>query len=348
MIKYEFLNILQMNKDFRRVRKAIDSADNFVITTHLLPDGDAIGSEFALYYYLIKKGKNVKIINHNETPDHLEFLDEDKVIKRFRDNAEAHTKALNESDIIFVVDTNEYSRIKSMAEAVKNSPAKKICIDHHQGIIPENYFAFISDTNSPATSEILYDFICDDNSDYIDKRIADNLYAGIMTDTGSFRYPRTTDKTFLICADLIKRGTDPVMMYDHIYNNVPSDKVKLLSRFIDSLTFHVRGTLCIGMITQKDFEDFHSSVKDVEGFSGFLMTMKNIKAGFLIVELPDSCKISFRSKGNIKMNEFAKRFHGGGHANAAGATVENTDPYALKERLLAEYETFRLKHDKKR
>jgi phosphoesterase RecJ-like protein len=102
------------------------------------------------------------------------------------------------------------------------------------------------------------------------------------------------------------------------------------------------------MITQKDFEDFHSSVKDVEGFSGFLMTMKNIKAGFLIVELPDSCKISFRSKGNIKMNEFAKRFHGGGHANAAGATVENTDPYALKERLLAEYETFRLKHDKKR
>lgn len=337
-----------MNKSFKTVRKAIESADKFIITTHLLPDGDAIGSEFALYYYLLKKGKKAEIINHNETPDHLEFLDEHKIIKRFRDDEKANTKLINEADIVFVVDTNEYSRIKSMSDAVKNSPAKKICIDHHQGITPENYYAYISDTDSPATSQILYDFICDDNSDYIDTKIADNLYAGIMTDTGSFRYPRTTEKTFLICADLIKRGTDPVMMYDHIYNNIPSDKVKLLSRFIDSLTFHNRGTLCIGMVTQKDFEDYHSTVKDVEGFSGFLMTMKHVKTGFLIVELPDSCKISFRSKGNIKMNEFAKRFHGGGHMNAAGATVENTDPYTLKKKLLAEFEAFVLKHDKKR
>ena len=337
-----------MNKNFERVRKAIASADKIVITTHLLPDGDAIGSEFALYYYLAQKGKKAEIINHNETPDHLEFLDEQKIIKKFRDDSEGNTKIINEADIIFVVDTNEYSRIKSMSDAVKNSPAKKICIDHHQGIIPEDYYAYISDTDSPATSQILYDFICDDNSDFIDKKIADNLYAGIMTDTGSFRYPRTTEKTFLICADLIRKGTDPVMMYDHIYNNIPSDKVKLLSRFIDSLSFHYRGTLCIGMITQKDFEDYHSTVKDVEGFSGFLMTMKYVKVGFLIVELPDSCKISFRSKGNIKMNEFAKKFHGGGHTNASGATVENTDPYALKERLLAEYETFVSKHDKKR
>ena len=337
-----------MNKSFERIHKAISSAEKFVITTHLLPDGDALGSEFALYYYLLKKGKKAKIINHNETPDHLEFLDEDRVVKRFRDDPEKNAKSLNEADIIFVVDTNEYSRIKSMAEAVKNSPAKKICIDHHQGLIPENYFDFISDTEAPATSEILYDFICSDNREYIDKRIADNLYAGIMTDTGSFRYPRTTEKTFLICADLVKRGTDPVMMYDNIYNNIPTDKVKLLSRFIDSLTFHFRGTLCVGMVTQRDFADYHSDVKDVEGFSGFLMTMKNIKTGFLIVELPDSCKISFRSKGNIKMNEFAKKFHGGGHVNAAGATVENIDPYVLKEKLLAEYETFTSRHERKR
>lgn len=337
-----------MNKSFERIRKAIESADRFVITTHLLPDGDAIGSEFALYYYLVKKGKSVTIINHNESPSHLEFLDEGNVIKRFRDDVSGNTKILNDADIIFVVDTNEYSRIKSMADAVKNSPAKKMCIDHHQGIAEENYVDFISDTESPATSQILYDFICDDNPDFIDKKIADNLYAGIMTDTGSFRYPRTTEKTFLICADLIKRGTDPVMMYDNIYNNIPTDKVKMLSRFIDSLTFHYGGSLCIGMITQRDFADYHSDVKDVEGFSGFLMTMKNVKTGFLIVELPDSCKISFRSKGNIKMNEFARIFNGGGHTNAAGATVENTEPDVLKERLLAEYEIFVSKHDKKR
>lgn len=337
-----------MNKSFERIRKAIESAERFVITTHLLPDGDAIGSEFALYYYLLKKGKRVTIINHNESPDHLEFLDEDKVIKRFRDDVNGCTNLINEADIIFIVDTNEYSRIKSMSEAVTNSPAKKICIDHHQGIVKENYSDFISDTDSPATSQILYDFICSDNPDYIDKKIADNLYAGIMTDTGSFRYPRTTQKTFLICADLIKRGTDPVVMYDNIYNNIPADKVKLLSRFIDSLTFHHGGSLCVGMVTQRDFTEYHSNVKDVEGFSGFLMTMKNVKTGFLIVELPDSCKISFRSKGNIKMNEFARIFGGGGHMNASGATVEKADPDVIKERLLAEYESFAARNEKKR
>lgn len=337
-----------MNKNYKRIRHEIEKANTIVLTTHLLPDGDAIGSEFALYYYILKKGKKVYIINHNESPDHLKFLDEDKIIKRFLDDAEGNTNIINAADLIVVVDTNEYSRIKSMSEAVKNSPAKKVCIDHHQGIDKDSYYDFISDTESPATSQILYEFICDDDPDFIDKKIADNLYAGIMTDTGSFKYPRTTEKTFLICADLIKRGTDPVYMYDKIYNNVPTDKVKLLSRFIESLSFHFKGTLAIGMITQKDFKDFRSDVKDVEGFSAFLMSMKNINAGFLIVELPDSCKISFRSKGNIKINEFARIFKGGGHTNAAGATVENSDPIELKERLLSEYKNFGSKHEKKR
>jgi len=337
-----------MNKSFKRIRNEIEKANRIVLTTHLLPDGDAIGSEFALYYYILKKGKRVYIINHNESPDHLLFLDEKNVIRRFLDDVEGNTELINKADLLFVVDTNEYSRIKSMADAVKNSPAKKICIDHHQGINETAYYDFLSDTESPATSQILYEFICDDNPDFIDKKIADNLYAGIMTDTGSFKYPRTTEKTFLICADLIKRGTDPVYMYDKIYNNIPTDKVKLLSRFIESLSFHYNGTLAIGMITQKDFLDFHSDVKDVEGFSAFLMSMKNIKAGFLIVELHDSCKISFRSKGNIKVNEFARIFNGGGHINAAGATVEGCDPEELKERLLSEYKTFAGKHEKKR
>jgi len=329
-----------MNKDFTRIQKKIDKAKTFVLTTHLLPDGDAIGSEMAVYYYLCKKGKKVSVINHNESPEHLEFLDKDKTIRRYRDEKAANDKLISEADIIFVIDTNEYSRTKSMEDSVRKSSALKICIDHHQGIDKNGFDDFLVDTDSPATSQILYDFICSDNPEFIDKRIADNLYAGIMTDTGSFRYPRTTEKTFLISADLIKRGTDPVEIYDRIYNNIPADKVKLLSRFIDSLTFHFDDTVAVGLVTQKDFMEFHSDVKDVEGFSGFLMTMKNIKAGFLIVELPDSCKISFRSKGHIKINEFARHFGGGGHKNAAGATIVKTDVDDIKEKLLYEYKKF--------
>ena len=329
-----------MNNSFKRIHGIISKSKKIVLTTHLLPDGDAIGSELALYYYLRKKGKDVYVINHNESPNHLTFLDEEKIIRRFLADTQANTKIINDADLIIIVDTNEYSRIKSMESAIKKSPAKKICIDHHQGIDEKNFYDFITNTESPATSEILYDFIKSDDVNLIDKRIADGLYAGIMTDTGSFRYPRTTEKTFLIAADLIKRGTDPVIIYDNIYNNIPQDKVKLLARFINSLTFHGKDSLVIGMITQQDFRDFHSDIKDVEGFSGFLMTMKNIKVGFLIVEWHDNCKVSFRSKGNIKMNVFAKIFGGGGHTNAAGATIENIDPFELKEKLLSEYKSF--------
>jgi len=333
-----------MNNSFKRIHGIISKSKKIVLTTHLLPDGDAIGSELALYYYLRKKGKDVYIINHNESPGHLHFLDEEKIIRRFLADTQENTKIINEADLIIIVDTNEYSRIKSMERAIKNSPAKKICIDHHQGIDENNFYDFITNTEAPATSEILYDFIKSDDVNLIDKRIADGLYAGIMTDTGSFRYPRTTEKTFLIAADLIKRGTDPVIIYDNIYNNIPQDKVKLLARFINSLTFHCKDSLVIGMVTQQDFKDFHSDIKDVEGFSGFLMTMKNIKVGFLIVEWHDNCKVSFRSKGNIKMNVFAKIFGGGGHTNAAGATIENTDPLELKEKLLSEYKLFHKSH----
>lgn len=329
-----------MDKDFTRIRKKIEKAEKFVLTTHLLPDGDAIGSEMAVYYYLLKKGKKARVINHNESPEHLDFLDRDKIIRRYRDDKAANDKLISEADIIFIIDTNEYSRTKSMEDSVRKSGALKICIDHHQGIDKNGFDDFIVDTDSPATSQILYDFICSDNPEFIDKRIADNLYAGIMTDTGSFRYPRTTEKTFLISADLIRRGTDPVEIYDRIYNNIPADKVKLLSRFIDSLTFHFDDTVAVGLVTRKDFMEFHSDVKDVEGFSGFLMTMKNIKAGFLIVELPDSCKISFRSKGHIKINEFARHFGGGGHKNAAGATIVKADVDDIKEKLLFEYKKF--------
>ncbi|MCI0472806.1 MAG: bifunctional oligoribonuclease/PAP phosphatase NrnA [Ignavibacteria bacterium] len=329
-----------MKREFTRILKKIDKAENFVLTTHLLPDGDAIGSEMAVYYYLRKKGKTVTVINHNESPEHLAFLDYDHIIKRYRDDKIMNDKLILSADIILIIDTNEYSRIKSMEDIVRKSKTLKICIDHHQGIDKNGFDDFIVDTDSPATSQILYDFICSDNPDFIDKKIADNLYAGIMTDTGSFRYPRTTEKTFLISAELVRRGTDPVDIYDRIYNNIPADKIKLLSRFIDSLTFHFDDTVAVGLVTQKDFTEFHSDAKDVEGFSGFLMTMKNIKAGFLIVELHDSCKISFRSKGHIKINEFARHFGGGGHKNAAGATIVKTDVDDIKEKLLSEYKKF--------
>jgi bifunctional oligoribonuclease and PAP phosphatase NrnA len=327
-----------MKNKFDELKTILSNSKSIVLTTHMIPDGDAIGSELAIYEYLKAKKKNVKIINHSPTPDNLVFLDKRKIIKYFREDIDKYTRIINEADTLLILDTNEYSRLKSMENILSHSKAKKVCIDHHLG---SNHFdLLISNTNYPATSQILYEFICNDNPKYITHYVAECLYSGIMTDTGSFRYPRTDEKTFLICADLIKRGVDPVKIYDQIYCNIAKGKVNLLARFIESFTFHFNDTVVLGVVTKRDFSRFHSDVQDVEGFSSFIMNIKNIKVGIVLVELKDGIKISFRSKGNIKMNEFAKIFGGGGHKNAAGGTIVNKTIKQAKEEILKKYKKF--------
>jgi bifunctional oligoribonuclease and PAP phosphatase NrnA len=333
-----------MEKEFKELRKLIAKSRNFVITTHLIPDGDAIGCELAMYSYLKANKKNVTIINHSITPDNLIFLDPKKIIKIFSKDRTKNEKLIDNADIIFILDTNEYSRTKTMEEHIRNSGAKKICIDHHLGTKKHLYDLIISNTDYPATSQILYEFLNGERKKYITPFVAKALYTGIMTDTGSFRYPRTDAKTFLICADLIKKGADPVYVYDKAYCNIAPGKVQLLSRFINSFSFHFEGEIVIGRVTQKDFCDFHSDVQDVEGFSTFLMNLRNVKAGFVLVELKDTIKMSFRSKGNIHINEFAKHFGGGGHKNAAGATVPKIKLDELEKEIVKEFSKFRSLH----
>lgn len=330
-----------MKKEYLQLRKLINGSKNIVLTTHLIPDGDAIGCELAMYSYLKSKKKSVNIINHSITPDNLEFLDPKKIIRVFSKEKTKNEKLINKADLIFILDTNEYSRTKTMEEHIKNSKAKKICIDHHLGTQKHLYHLVISNTDYPATSQILYEFLINENKKIITPFVATALYAGIMTDTGSFRYPRTSEKTFSICADLVKKGADPVYIYDKAYCNIAPGKVQLLSRFINSFSFHYNGEIVIGRITQKDFCDFHSDVQDVEGFSSFLMNIRNVKAGFVLVELKDSIKMSFRSKGNICINEFAKLFGGGGHKNAAGATVPRIKLDELENDVVKKYGSFR-------
>lgn len=327
-----------MKNKFDELNNILKDSKRIILTTHLIPDGDAIGSEISMYEYLKAKGKEVTIINHSPTPDNMLFLDRKKIIKFFREDIEKYSKIINKADIVMILDTNEYSRLKSMENVVRDCKAKKICIDHHLG--KNNFDLTISNTVYPATSQILYELIYEDNPKYITEHIATCLYAGIMTDTGSFRYPRTDEKTFLICADLIKKGADPVKIYDYIYCNIAKGKVNLLAKFIESFTFHFDDSVVIGYVTQKDFKQYHSDVQDVEGFSSFIMNIKNIKVGMVLVELPDNIKISFRSKGNIKINEFAKLFGGGGHKNAAGGNAYNMNIDQVKDEILGKYKKF--------
>jgi phosphoesterase RecJ-like protein len=316
------------------VLKLISSAEKFVLTTHVSPDGDAIGSVIAFGDYLRAKGKQIEIINHSPTPYNLEFLDRNEKIRVFSSDAEVNTKLINEADIIFLLDTNEFHRTKSLEQVLQNSPAMKICIDHHAGIKPEMFTAIVSDITYAATCQMLYDFIKHDNADYINADVASALYVGIMTDTGSFRYPRTDSNVFRICADLLDKGADPVFLYDEVCSRVSKEMMQLQAAFLGGLEFYFDGKMVMGKVTQDDFKKYGLNVDHIEGFTSLIMSISGVKAGVMMVELRDNIKLSFRSKGKIPANAMAIEYGGGGHFNAGGANVYGVTEDELKPQLI--------------
>lgn len=314
-----------------KILDLIKKNDNFVITSHVNPDGDSIGSEIALYKFLLKQGKKARIINYSPTPGNYLFLDTGKIIEKFDESR--HLQPISEAGVIFVLDTNEYSRLRTMENLVKESPAKKVCIDHHLG--PSNGFDFyVSDTNSPATGEILFKLLTLEGQNNINNETAVPLYTAIMTDTGSFRFPRTDSETHMITAKLIENGADPVNIYSEVYDKAPVGRLVLLSRFLNNMKLEYDGRLIYSYIYLKDFEETGTNVFDTEGFSHPIMGVESVRIAVIFTQTEKGVKISFRSKGEIYVNELAKEFGGGGHMNAAGAFIVNANLTKLTEEVI--------------
>lgn len=334
------MNEISLESNFKAVREIIENSEKIILTTHVVPDGDAIGSVIAFADYLKLKGKSPLIINHSVTPDNLKFLDKQDSIKIFCADEQSNSKLIQNSDLIILLDTNEFSRTRSMEKSIIDSGAKKICIDHHTGIDLNKFIAVISNTNYPSNCSILYDYIKNDNEKFLTREIVSSLYVGIMTDTGSFRYPRTDADVFIMCADLIRKGADPVKLYEEVYATTTIENLKLQARFIDSLEFYNDNRVALGIVTQKDFRELGLDIDHVEGFTSVMMNIKGIWFGVLLVELKDNIKISFRSKGEISVNDLAKEYGGGGHKNAAGANVKNISMDNLKKSILEKIKNY--------
>lgn len=323
-----------MTESYTEVSELISSAEKFVLTTHVAPDGDAIGSVIAFDRYLTEKGKRSEIINHSPTPFNLEFLDSSNKIRVFSQLQGENAEIISNADVIVLLDTNEFHRTKSMEQTLLSSSAKKICIDHHTGIRLDMYDAVVSNTECAATCEILYDFITHDNEAFISPEVASALYVGIMTDTGSFRHPRTDSGIFRICANLLDKGADPVYLYEEVCNRVTKEMLLLQASFLSGLEFYMDGSMVLGKVTQDDFRKYGLNVDHIEGFTSLLMSMEGISTGVLMVELRDNIKLSFRSKGDIPANAMATEFGGGGHFHAGGANVFGTNIEELKPKIL--------------
>ncbi|NWF88279.1 MAG: DHH family phosphoesterase [Ignavibacteriaceae bacterium] len=208
--------------DFKTLESIIINNEKFILTTHVNPDADAIGSEIALYEILNDLGKEVKIINHSDTPYNLKFLDKNNVIEKF--NTGFHSKLFDKDDVLVALDFNRSDRMVSMREIFVKSKKLKLCIDHHQDQEDFVDHQFI-DTAYSATGHIIYDFIKVTNIVKLNKRIAYPIYAAIMTDTGSFRFEKTTAELHKIASELLSFDITPGEVYDNIYDQSKFSKV---------------------------------------------------------------------------------------------------------------------------
>ncbi len=317
--------------DFLKLKSLIENHNRFILSTHVNPDADALGSQLAFFRILKKLGKKAWIINHSSTPYNLQFLDEENVIEKF--DEKIHSQVINEAQIFFLLDLNQAERIVKMEKSLRNFKGLKVCIDHH--LNSENIFDHIFGGDSYcATAEIVYDFIDETKIVDLDFEIALNLYAGIMTDTGSFRFDRTSPKIHRIMAILLEKGVNPTDVYDKIFDQFNFGRVKLLGYALGGMQLDSTKQISYMTVTRKMLVETGSSEADVDGFVNYCLTVKGVKIGILFYELNDGIKVSFRSKGEIAVNKLALQFGGGGHLNAAGIRFTNTKLEEIKEKII--------------
>jgi phosphoesterase RecJ-like protein len=312
-----------MRKDSAaRFKKLLSKVKNAVIVTHWSPDGDAMGSSLALYHYLKKTGINAAVIVPNEYPDFLHWMPGNKNVVVFQENEKKALSLIKKADVIFTLDFNSFKRLEKLGEILAENKTTKVLIDHHQQ--PEDYAEYVfHDVNACSTCELIYDLIVLlGNKKLIDSKIAACLYVGLMTDTGSFRFSSVNSKTHLILADLLKTGIQPSEIHSAVYDTYSEQRMKLLGYALSEKMKILPGLpVAYISLTDEELKRFNYKKGDAEGLVNYPFQIKGIKVSVFFNEAqPEGyVKISFRSKGKIDMNKFARAyFNGGGHINAAG------------------------------
>jgi len=305
---------------FNELKLLLSLPRKIVITTHYRPDGDAMGSALGLYNYLIGKKHTVQVITPSDYPDFLQWLPGNDSVWNYEGRQAASDGALAEAEVIFCLDFNQLSRIEKMAEAVKKSSAAMVLIDHH--LDPETSFQFIfSYTKACSTCELVYQFIeAMGDKQLITKVVAECIYTGIMTDTQSFKLPTVTPVVHEIVAELLKAGAENDKIYENVYESSTEDRLRLLGHCLkDKLTVLQEFRTAYVALSQAEMDTYHFQPGDTEGVVNYALSVKGTKMAAFFSERDGLIKISFRSKADFSVRDFAfTHFEGGGHRNASG------------------------------
>jgi len=310
------------DKEIEEIKQLLARPQYVSIITHRNPDGDALGSSLALKIFLEKFSHTVKVILPSEYPKNYGFLPDIKESIVFDLDRERTFETIGKSDIIICLDFNSLDRIDKIGPSIQDSRAKKILIDHH--LDPEPFADYIfSDIKASSTCELIHRFIMDlDEMRKMDTRIGELLFTGIITDTGSFKYG-TNPNTYKTAAHLKEIGVDDYNLQDKIYNTYSEKQLRLLGHCLAN-RMEVIPEYAAGIIalTKEDYVKFDIQRGDSEGIVNYILMLDGIKVAAFIREQPSIVKLSLRSKGDISVQEIArKHFNGGGHKNASGGAA---------------------------
>ncbi len=314
-------------KDILELNELLATPKKIAIIPHRSPDGDAMGSTLGMYHFLLKLNHQPVVIAPNDFPNFLNWLPASETVLVYENEKEKVAKILQEQDLIFTLDFNALHRTGEMENVLNKLTVPMVMIDHHQ--LPDTYAKYTySDTAFGSTCEMVYNFIGFLNKKaLLDKTIATCLYTGILTDSGGFRYPKTTGTTHRIAAEFIDLGIDNSDIPTLLFDNNSYDRLQLLGRALQNMKVIPELKTAYISLSQKELDEFHYVKGDTEGIVNYGLTIKGINFAAIFIENRDEkiVKISFRSQGAFDVNQFARdHFSGGGHINAAGGKSEDT------------------------
>ncbi len=292
-----------------------------VVTMHQKPDADAMGSTLGLYHFLTQFGHEVTVISPTNWASFLNWMPGTKLVLDYERDTDRSNQLIDQADWIFCLDFNTLVRTKRMEEKLGSAPGQRILIDHHQEPQTQVFAYGVSDTSKSSTAEMVYDFIIGSGyTEKINKEVAECLYAGVMTDTGSFRFPSTTASVHSMIADLKEKGLEHSLIHEALFDNFSENRLRFIGNvLLNRMEVFYEYNSALISIPQADLVKYDIKTGDTEGLVNFPLSIEGIKLAAIIIDRGEERKCSFRSKGAFDVNTFARKyFSGGGHFNAAG------------------------------
>jgi len=316
----------------KSLRSLLSSPKNILLTTHKSPDGDAIGSSLGLYHYLKNMGHVVTVSVPDDMPGFLNWMTGSEDILVFEKSRKKFEQLLDKAEIVFALDYNHFMRTGiEMEPLLSSSNALKIMIDHHQS--PDDFMKYcIWDVMASSTAQLVWDFIVAlSGKGAIDKTIGENLYTGIMTDTGSFRFTTCTAHTLRITADLLDIGVRGDLIHQKVYDQNSIDRIHLMGYALEKIVLMPEYQTAYISLSKEELKKFNYKPGDTEGLVNKVLSVKGVNVAALITQKENQIRLSLRSAGDFSVNQFSRTyFNGGGHEHAAGGILNMDLDDALK------------------